>query len=1457
MNEEELTNEELLGIDYDNLPTDLPDVNTSEPSVESNQKKVTDKGYSIEEMKAARKAEDAGQPSTTEKPSEETTQQEPEQSENSFAPVDEESQAKLDAIDKMNDALDGKPNPDKGFKPFWEYEQGNMYAVNDDGNFMDSIDDIREKLMAPGMGLIDFGMDMVGNIPGLSHLDDEWDKRTKFSSESAQAAREVLSPIVASIAIPGGRVLQAGARGLGLGAKSQAAARITGDIGGDVLVAKFSDYSERDEGVMNSLDGLLDSMGNPLGMNIADWAKVNDSDSVELRRLKLQWEAGGFGAIGQAAGYLIGKGLKRFGWYKPENQAAREFLEEAKELNPDFDSVEAISQYRKIASETKDSKVRKKYTDFADAIERQMKEVGYSAATKDPMASAVSKGQESVDLQNYQVGRAWLSKTRELWSEGVGAAADAIANTKVGKAVLTDRGYSWEKLPFQPEVHDKMVDASDSFQQVKSPMDVPRNAVDLTIMERNPDKKAVPATLLSNAQIKEGLMLDKSATEMAQPAIDATYRAGKFSAWVDRFRKESINFRDMDDTTLRISAEILRVDDPESIRKMWGKSIYTLADNTPFEYASNASQRMMTQAAAELYKYYLSPEANKFNARLVQTLSKEIPAYVEAMNTFSGAVSPNRIMEVIENKLIVIQEEIGMAKFIAGYQLEKQKHINKGGIGRWFQKNPPNPETMKAFQDPAAELQLFKDQEKLQRDMAVDTLKKFRALRKRDPEMAEILAEALLVSNGNINTVDSLMKWFAANVSPTGMFIDPSGNRGNMFGQSMWGTWFNSTISIASAGKSIGGNILLQGLNPFTTLMGSVMTDVFTKNQFQMTKQGIYAYKAMVETSANALSDAHTTFLRINRDPKSLMDLARKDYQIMEDDYGNLLENVAKIAERDGDTGKAAWARWTLLNRDLMWNPFMRFGNNAMVAGDQAARTMEATAQARYKAQWDVDSGRVDLRSETLEGRLREAEAKVMAQMFEPNGLLKNSWTKKTIGELTLSEDDAITNAFGSLLNYLPGLTPFLAFGRARSGWMQRALEFTPVSLIGPKVRKTIAASTPEQRIDAMALHGIPADDPHLDNIFRVQRARYMGQLGFGAGLTYVLLAHGLVGSIRGNYPLDPAEKRSWIDNNIKPRSWTVNGKTLTFEGQLPLDPILTLIGDMSYHKNAISNLEFQNLTAKIIGVIASTFIEGAPGTGLEPILAWMKGDPTVKNQVASGYLSGFLPSSGELGILSTATREAQNDIYNDFWATLGNRLPIINNTLVKQRSFYTGEVITDGLTPMERVFNMVSPVKIYNGPEKWQEQLIRIGFPGHKLLTRSSDDTIEYSKELRNAIYKESGRLGTLEKIKTELNKPEHQDNYEAIENIIAGGYVDQELELKLEKIPLYRKIKEITRKQQQEAEWVVLARDEYAHLRLQQDGQRLMDSALENNNLPEALRIQFEYREKIDREKAKQRNR
>jgi len=186
-------------------------------------------------------------------------------------------------------------------------EQGQQQASNIGLN-------IAEGIAAVPIGALDFGMDIVGRVPGAEWIDDAWDEKTKFKNPVLQKVRDVASIVVPSIGV--GFLSGGLGAGVAAGGLAKAAAVIGVNVAGDLAVNAVSDQSEG-ETLANMVK------------EIAPWAPVpdalvvKDTDSPEVRRYKNMYESAGLSIAGDLIGYAFNGGRAIMDWFQPQDDVAK------------------------------------------------------------------------------------------------------------------------------------------------------------------------------------------------------------------------------------------------------------------------------------------------------------------------------------------------------------------------------------------------------------------------------------------------------------------------------------------------------------------------------------------------------------------------------------------------------------------------------------------------------------------------------------------------------------------------------------------------------------------------------------------------------------------------------------------------------------------------------------------------------------------------------------------------------------------------------------------------------------------------------------------------------------------------------------------------------------------------------------------------------------------------------
>ena len=1289
-------------------------------------------------------------------------------------------------------------------------------------NFATDPKESLEVAAAVPMGGIDFAMDVAGNIPLLAPIDDAWDEKTKFSYPLAREIRSISSVVLPSL-VGGGPVAGAMSKLGGSNALARGVMGITGRAGVDVAVTGLSDYSERDEGVMNALDGLLDNMGNPLGMNIPEAAKVQDGDSMQTRHTKLMFEAAGFSLMGDALGYLLDRGKKPMQWFEAKNEDAKDFIDWVKTENPDAETVDVISQYRQMADEAGPA-AAKRYNDFADSLERQLKETGISEVTTDPMESYVKKQQTTRDLQNDEVASSWI----QTFMQDSKRLLKRIGAEIAGEEYVDDIPF-----PFKPEVHANLVEEADVFKQSIPKANVARNAADIAAMaDGKTYRTTVPAPVVTDAMLSKGMMLETPSREIIAEIAEETRRTGKFDAVIEDARYTQ---RQMDDAAWNIEAQALAAKDVDQVRELFmtRKDTKNLRNMT-VEYMNNEQLAQAGRTLKILTDQFLDPDTVLTSARARETMGREASALAEAMNTFKGAVNENKAQEVILDKMAFLFEEQGIAKYVAGWSLQN--------VGWWKRVTTGdkklNEELLQGMEAGFGEA-MSRNKERAQK-----LANTYKQLREADPEKARLLTSAIDASEGELDTLDKINQWAMSQTNPGGLLVDASGKGGNLFGQTLKSIWYNNVLSGLSASKAAVSGATQQLMMPLEYMVGAGISDLMSGGKYKMLKSGLYAHSSILAANRQALKDSWAKFMKASKDPASIESAIRQDYRMKNDQMFDLLE---KTIDTPKGLNKDFMARWTLFNRDMANNPILKWGTNAMVGIDQYSGTLNATAASRYRAYWDaMETGVLD------PDALRRGEAKHYQNIFGENGVIKDNWVQETTSSVALNQDNVIGDGIAALTGYIPGLTPFTAFPRTSTNWIRRSMEYTPIAnMIPPKIRKTLLAESQDEILEAMALHGIDPSDPHIERIWRNQKALYMGRVAIGTGTVMGLMNYALQGNIRGNWPRTSSQKKAWQEAGIKPKTIDIAGVQVSYEGMLPFDPLLTIIGDMALYASDISTPMMTDIRDKLIWTLSNSYVNNTPLGGLEPLVALAGGDDSAATRWFATQARSGIPMSGAMGVVANATNSAQKDIYNDFLGYIQNRIPVLNDQLPDMIDPYTGNKYNDVTNPWLRMINAVSPMKFNAGPEPWRKKLVQIGMPGLGVLKKDSTGTFEYDPEMRrviNTLIGEQQPWREIEELLDPVKNPSYNEDVDQIRELRGSGLDSEKIKIDEQKIPLINRINKIMRTAQERAEIKMLADPKYANFKETKRGQVLVNKYLSTGQIPEAIAIQQQSVQELD---------
>ncbi len=1251
-------------------------------------------------------------------------------------------------------------------------EQGMKQLTGTDGKEYTTGDRLRymaEQSLAVPAGLIDFGLDAVGRIPGAEWIDDAWDAQTKFKNPAFQKVREVSSILLPSIAVGiASRNLTAvgktAAISGGGGALARGLTALGINLAGDVAVNAISDQSEED-----NLTTIVKEAAPWLP--VPDALVIKDTDSPDIRRQKNIYESGAISVIGDIIGYSAAAGRGIMDWFKPNDTTAQAYKSSEVMVNADSatsirlseldtqratlqDQLNQVAATPALDQETLRAQLDiigelqsqiKTLDDESSTLGKQYTDTGASDVTESPLESFVERQQTSRDLQVDEVGK--------------------------GRLLDDPEGASGVDAMITPNLFPEGSSATLSV----PPGNVARNMADTTAIKMG-TSSGTPAPILSERAYHD---LSKGNTQSRNLIFDlaeGTREAGDFDAIVDGFRYTKAQ---MSDGAWKIYNDIIGTDKVTDLKSLFleNRDVKNLLDGRKIKYVNDVQAEAIGYAMRDLTDKYIGRVVTETSARAMDTVGREVADIAEGYKAFPETADYQRVTEMLGDRLSFLMEEYALNKYIAGWALKNQDRWQK------FLKDSPDKES--ALRQITEQFDLKVQEKHVQaqgyRDM-IATIARDR------PDAAQPLIDAFALSRGDVDTLDKLMKWSAQQLSPAGLL--KSGDEGlNAFAQGVWAVRYNNVLSGISALKAITGNTVNLTLRTNNAFLGTGIGALMGRNSVEELRRATYVYGSFWQVNKRALNDSWDTFKRTWNNGKwgndATMDpraLARED--LVTDYNPNLWDTLAdmeQVWEKDGNWGRLAQYRFSRFMYDLGNWRWFKYGTNAMISADSFVQTTVASQMARARA-WDEVAG-IGYKGDELAKQLARAEKLAYDESFDAMGNLTDAAAKNASGELALNLDDETATWLTRGINRLPILKPFFMFPKTGVNGVKMAMSYTPIATLPGmnKYSKVLWAGDNLDKIkEALMEHGIAYDGvANGMAIFKGLEAEYRGRVAFGALTSSALLGHALAGNIRGNGPVNAGERKKLRDNfGWQPKTINVAGKWISYAGYEPLDTILTLVGDLAYYSKDIGSTLTEDWTGKLAWTLAATFTNKTWTAGLEPVVSVANGDETAISRFLANEVRSAIPMSGALGVVSNAITSSQKDIYNDLIGYVTNKVPGLSSQLPEQIDIYTGKPLNDIDNPVLRAINAVNPVKISEGTEPWRQWLIDTGWDGLQMIRKDSTGNHEYTPQERETLYKYIGEQQLWKEFDKLSKNKKYNDQLDRVRAMRVQGRPSEEIE-------------------------------------------------------------------------------
>mgnify|MGYP003300439290 CR=1 FL=1 len=1251
-----------------------------------------------------------------------------------------------------------------------------------------------------GMGALDVPFDVIGLVPGLSHIDDSWDEMTKFDDEGANKFRSVASflmPTVLSVSKYAKFLNATKLTGL-----TKAAANVGGVGLINGAVATISDYGEDPENRLlthpDNFKRLAEWYPETFGPQgtyaIPEDLKTIDGTDPEINKMLAAIDETVLSGVGDLIGYAINAG-------KP-------LLWNVKPLDLKAQAWKRGEQLKNLGREARD-----KIIDLDQALKSGLLDdnqaVGVAKAKDDVINTAINTTESAEDF----VTRNQKSRQRTF-------------DRRALQSIAKDPNIQ----SFDPNVAQKLAPETKLTAKPEIPGAAAKNTIDIAAQEfGEKSRNSVPTNPITESMRRLGLQLGKSWSLVAD-ITKKVKASGEYIDFQDKFDRGARSA-----AVWKIYEKIMKPDNVDALREILTSDDYIYKGKLPDLMGESQNIQWLnadaTEAAAvamsDLLDVFLGREATETSARVMSTLGKEISAISKGTVEFGNLMDDATVTKNLMDRIELLESLYGQSKYQAGWQLQNLKWWQ-----RWL-KGDAAEQAARTFEEFTQNGIKEHDKAKAWRQTLMKT-------KETHPELVNTLKAAYDYSDGNVDTILKLNKWAKEQVDPRGL-IYSSGDGMNLFAKGAWAVTYNNVLSGLSPLRAAVGNGTALILKPITTFARAGMSSILSKST-QPWERAIYLHGSMFETTRRAMSEAMTRMAKVHSDPDFMMKAVRKDFVMEEDAAYGIIDDMAEHWQKTGDKASQFYYGWAKFNRSMARMKWMRMGMTGMAGVDAFTDTFMATFNSRLKA-YDEVFGRFGktLEPEAFAERLKMAEVDNYHQMFDKDGLLTDAAAKNASGEVALNLDDGMSTWLNEGLGKVPALKTLMMFPRTGINQVKMALSYTPIGKIPgfkSKYAQILQAGNDEQRIiNALAAHGVDyANTPNAMAIYKQLRDEYEGRMMVGSATAIMGYWYAMSGNIRGNGPANASERQDLMRKGWKPYTVNIGGNWVSYKGIPMVEQMFALVGDLAYNQTALGSNLTTDFLDKLGWTISATYLNNTPLYGIEPFMAVMNGDEAAFKRLTANIARGALPFSGAHGVVANAITQAQKDIYDDATGYLLNTT-IGKAALPSQIDHWTGEKINEIDNPLLRIINAANPIKVHGGEEPWRLWLINSGFDDIGILKKKFNSDVEYTAEERQAIGRLMGEDQLWKKVNKMMNEPRWNEELNNLRQIINDPSASAaDVKRYKDKLPVYQRLRKILRDSQQRAEARLAMDPNYKHLDIQGTGRAITKQYMQRGDVKKA---------------------
>lgn len=575
-------------------------------------------------------------------------------------------------------------------------------------------------------------------------------------------------------------------------------------------------------------------------------------------------------------------------------------------------------------------------------------------------------------------------------------------------------------------------------------------------------------------------------------------------------------------------------------------------------------------------------------------------------------------------------------------------------------------------------------------------------LEKGDQKSIKALMEMNALSGGRVRVMSQIQEFLSARIK--GGEMDGITIRGEARTQTA-SMFYNSILSsLKTPIKAVTGTNLIALIRPLQSYLGATYAQGIKKvagKSDGFNERDMLLAAVQMDGYGQALSEGWRMFKYawdqgLNR--KNLPYDGRFDVEGEMDEW----KSLAPFYEEYGTNAqkKAYGMMDTVVNFNT--NPFVKYSQNAMGAGDALARTVVGRMQMRQNAAIAALDQGIDPKN--VQAFVRKYEENFRDEIFKKNRdgqFIVTDKAAKMAGDEAAMTTALQGNMKGwELIGKLPMMNAFFPFVRTGFNALNLTFQHTPLAVFHKKYKDLMYVDPKTGAIGRnLEEYGLTA------KTVGQERALMEGRIAMGSTIMGMATIAAMSGNLTGDYPYNKEDRAAWQQAGKKPYSYKfeVGGKTI-YVGYNDIEPFNTLFAmaaNVVQNANTLGEKTVENWMQKLVFMTSAVIVDKSMLAGVEDLASLMNQDTAEQRIKLTGakFIRSHLPYAGLMGQMGDVL-DANRKEATSLGEMIFKRDPLVKAFLPNQHDILSKDRSGKPLSlaaenPLLRVFNAFSPIAV------------------------------------------------------------------------------------------------------------------------------------------------------------------